>query len=162
MNDNLDFSKKLDDSDSIVDVFSLVKESVDYTLNESRDGLDLGFIELGNSDQCVFAFYPVGSNIIVMNKTPIRRITETKPELMKPYVFTTLLHEYLHSLGYLDELDVRKLTCIITRRLFGESLASEMACNMQKYLHYVTYPGGFPALENQIQVLEIDEQDYIG
>jgi len=162
MNDNLDFSEKLAESDSIVEVFSLVKDAVDYTLNESRAGLDLGFVELGNSSQCVFAFYPVGSNIIVMNKTPIRRIMETKPEFLKPYVFTTLLHEYLHSLGYLDELAVRKLTCMITSQLFGDSVTAEFACNMGRYLHYVTYPGGFPATENEIQVLEIDEQDYIG
>lgn len=156
------FSEKLEDADSIVEVFDLVKDAVDYELGESRTGLDLGFIELGNSDQCVFAFYPVGSNIIVMNKTPIRRITETKPELMKPYVFTTLLHEYLHSLGYLDELDVRKLTCAICKHLFGNSIISEFACGIERYLPYVTYPDGFPATENEIQVLEIEEQDYIG
>ncbi|MBI2075793.1 MAG: hypothetical protein HYT72_00905 [Candidatus Aenigmarchaeota archaeon] len=156
------FSEKLEDSDSIVEVFSLVKEAVDCTLAESRAGLNLGFVELGNSSQCVFAFYPVGSNIIVMNKTPIRRVMETKPEFLKPYVFTTLLHEYLHSLGYLNEFEVRKLTCAICKRLFGNGVISEFACGIERYLPYVTYPGGSPATENEIQVLEIEEQDYIG
>lgn len=156
------FNEKLEEADNIKDVFELVQDAAAFALNESRAGLDLGFIEMGNSRQCVFAFHPVGSNIIVMNKTPIRRIMETKPQLLKPYVFTTLLHEYLHSLGYIDEADVRKLTCIITNRLFGEGITSEMSCNLDKYLNYLTYPGGFPATENEIQVLEMDEQDYIG
>lgn len=156
------FSEALDESDNIKDVFELVKDAVDLALNESRAGLDLGFVEMGNSRQCVFAFHPVGSNIIVMNKTPIRRIMETKPALLKPYVFTTLLHEYLHSLGYIDEADVRRVTCIITKKLFGEGMTSEMACDMDRYLQYLTYPGGYPQTENEIQVMEIDEQDYIG
>lgn len=156
------FAKEFEESDSIIEVFGLVKDAVELALNESRAGLDLGFVEMGNTNQCVFAFYPAGSNIIVMNKTPIRRIMETKPELLKPYVFTTLLHEYLHSLGYLDEMDARKLTCMITQQMFGNSVASELACNMQKYLPYLTYPGGFPQLEREVQVLEIDGQDYIG
>ncbi len=158
----MEFEERLGKCDSIAEVFDLVKESVARSLGESRAGLDLGFIEMGNTNQCVFAFYPAGSNIIVMNKTPIRRIMETKPELMKPYVFTTLLHEYLHSLGYLDETAVRELTCTITRQLFGDSVTSELACNIDKYLPYLAYPGGFPQLENQIHVLELDEQDYIG
>ncbi len=90
-----------------------------------------------------------------MNKTPIRRIMETKPGLLKPYVFTTLLHEYLHSLGYLDEPDVRKLACSITSRLFGSSIETELACNMKKYMGYLAYPGGFPQTENEVQVVEI-------
>ncbi len=39
---------------------------------------------------------------------------------------------------------------------------SDVACNLDNYLKYVTYPGGFPALEKEIQVIEVEEQDYIG
>lgn len=156
------FDEALEEADNIKEVFELVKDAVSNSLGESRAGLDLGFVDMGNSRQCVFAFYPAGSNIIVMNKTPIRRIMETKPELLKPYVFTTLLHEYLHSLGYLDEGETRKLTCAISRRLFGDSIATDIACNLDKYLEYLTYPGGYPQTESEIQVLEMDDQDYIG
>lgn len=156
------YQEKLESAETIADVFGLVKDAVGDTMSESRAGLDLGFIEMGNTEQCVFAFYPVGSNIIVMNKTPIRRIMETKPELLKPYVFSTLLHEYLHSLGYLDEVQTRRMTCMICRELFGDSMVTELACSMDKYLYYTTYPGGFPQLEKEIQVLEVEEQDYVG
>ncbi|TRZ90179.1 MAG: hypothetical protein D4R88_04115 [Methanosarcinales archaeon] len=44
------------------------------------------------------AFYPVGTNVIVMNKIPLERIKETRPELYKPYIFhasiTPLLPHY--------------------------------------------------------------------
>ncbi len=156
------YTEKLHASESITDVFGLVKDAVQETISESRAGLDLGFLEMGNTDRCVFAFYPAGSNIIVMNKTPIRRIMETKPELLKPYVFSTLLHEYLHSLGYLDEAQTRRMTCMICSELFGDNIVTELACSIDKYLHYVTYPGGFPQLEREIQVLEVEGQDYIG
>ncbi len=152
----------LESTDSVAEIFDLVKDAVQEIMGRSRAGLDIGFIEMGNTQQCVFAFYPVGSNIIVMNKTPLRRLMETKPELLKPYVFSTLMHEYLHSLGYQDELYVRNLTCKICSGLFGESVVSDIACNLDNYLKYVTYPGGFPALEKEIQVIEVEEQDYIG
>lgn len=157
-----DYYEKLESSGSVSEIFGLVKDAVKDAIGESRAGLDLGFIEMGNTNQCIFAFYPVESNIIIMNKTPIRRIIEAKPELLKPYIFSTLLHEYLHSLGYLDEMQARRLTCMICAKLFGNSMVSELACNMDKYLNYVTYPGGFPALEKEIQVIEVEEQDYIG
>lgn len=156
------YHERLESTDSVAEIFELVKDAVREVMDESRAGLDLGFLEMGNTRQCVFAFYPVGSNIIVMNKTPLRRILETKPDLLKPFVFSTLLHEYIHSLGYQDELYVRKLTCMICSNLFGAGIMSDVACNLDNYLQYVTYPGGFPALEKEIQVLEIEEQDYIG
>src|ERR1051325_10605948 len=102
-----DFNK----AKNVKEIFEVVKDSVRLTLKESRAGIDLGLIDLGNTDhELLSAYYPMGSNVIVLNKTPLRRITQTRPKLMKPYVFTVLLHEYLHSLGYLDEETTRKLT----------------------------------------------------
>lgn len=156
------YRQKLDATGSLTEVFDLVKDAAADALNESRAGLDIGFQELGNSQQCIFAYYPVGSNIIVMNKTPLRRIMETKPEMLRPYVFSTLLHEYLHSLGYLDEMQVRALTCTICTKLFGDSMVTDLACNINSYLHYLTYPGGVPASGREMHVVEIEEQEYIG
>ena len=156
------YEQKLTETKSITDVFGLVKDAVADTLGESRAGLDLGFLEMGNTKQCVFAFYPAGSNIIVMNKTPFRRILETKRELLKPYTFSVLLHEYLHSLGYLDEAETRRLTCLVCKKLFGNGIVTELACSLGRYLPYVTYPGGYPQLEHEIQVIETEPQEYIG
>jgi hypothetical protein len=35
-------------------------------------------------------------------------------------VYSILLHEYLHSLGFLDEREVRELTYRVTRETFGD------------------------------------------
>ena len=44
---------------------------------------------------------------------------ETISEL-NSYVFTLLLHEYLHSLGYMDEGNVRRFVYEISKESFGD------------------------------------------
>ncbi len=71
---------------------------------KSSRGLMLGMADLGNHPKGFLGgFFTVGSSVIILNKNPLQRITETRPELYKPYAFHVLLHEYIHSLGYLDE-----------------------------------------------------------
>ena len=153
-----DFEK----AENVKEIFEVVRESVKLTINESRAGIDLGLIDLGNGhNQLLSAYYPVGSNIIVLNKTPIKRIMQTKPELMKPYVFVLLLHEYIHSLGYLDEGTVRNMTQDITENIFSRSVITDMAKDMKKYFPFLLYPGGHPA-NDKLDVIELDEIDYIG
>lgn len=152
----------LEKAKDVKDVFEVVKESVWLTLNESRAGIDLGLVELGNShDQLLSAYYPVGSNIIMLNQTPLKRVLETKPELMKPYVFVVLLHEYIHSLGYLDESTVRKLTHSITKKIFNASTVTDMASDMTKFFPFLLYPGGHPP-GDKMHLIELEEPDYIG
>ncbi|MFQ6086508.1 MAG: hypothetical protein ACE5OV_00530 [Candidatus Bathyarchaeia archaeon] len=58
----------------------------------------------------VGAFHPVGSNIIVMNKTLLKITSRSKDKrVYNAYCFHLLLHEYLHALGYADEEEVRDL-----------------------------------------------------
>jgi hypothetical protein len=158
------YTDMLEEAEDIHDIFSLVKDAVKETLRESRAGINLGLIELGNSAKGFLgAYYPVGSNIIVMNKTPIRRITETNPSLMKPYLFSILLHEYLHSLGYFREEDTRKLTYLVSQKVFGEDhVATELSRNLNNFMPYLIYPGGFPQTENEITLIEdVDDVSYI-
>jgi hypothetical protein len=102
----------------------------------------LGLANLGNHPQGWFgAFYPVGTNIIVMNSVPMKRIKETSPELYKPYVFHVLLHEYLHSLGYLDEQHVRRMALEISQDLFGEEHpATRIATDPMTFFPNLVYP----------------------
>lgn len=146
---------------NVKELFEVVKDAVRLSINESRAGLDLGLVDLGNGhNQLLSAYYPIGSNIIVLNKTPIKRISQTQPELMKPYVFVVLLHEYIHSLGYLDEATARTLTYRIANEIFNDSAITDMAADMTKYFPFLLYPGGHPA-DNKMEVIELDEVDYI-
>jgi len=67
---------------------------------------------------------------------------ETRQELYKPYVFHVLLHEYIHSLGYLDEEDVRSKVLAITRQTLGEDhLATQIASGSGEFIKHLAYPG---------------------
>jgi len=136
------FAKRLEETKGLSDIFELVKRGVRKVLGFGRAGLNLALSDLGAPQGgFIGAFYPVGSNIIVMNKTPLRRLRETNPVLYKPYCFHILLHEYVHSLGITDEQLTRKMAYEISHKLFGENhIATEMAKNIVKFLPNLVYP----------------------
>jgi hypothetical protein len=151
------FNEQLEEAESLADIFEVVKHALRKTHNTGRAGLTLGLAELGGSEAgFVGAFYPYGSNIIIMNKTPLRRIITTNPELYKPYSFIILLHEYLHSLGYIDEGFVRRRVYQICRKLFGEKHpTTQLASNIGRFLPELVYPeaGWTPAGELSIEMV---------
>ena len=62
---------KLDECNSLSEVFELVKHSVKKLLNRQRAGLMLGLADLGmKQGYFIGAFHPRGSNILVMNRAP--------------------------------------------------------------------------------------------
>lgn len=136
------FDTRLENAKTLADIFEVVKAAVWESQRKSRAGLMLGLANLGNHPQGFFgAFYPVGSNVIVMNKIPLERIKETKPELYKPYIFHVLLHEYLHTLGYLSESGVRQMAHEITKQVFGEEhLATKIAKDTTIFFKNLVYP----------------------
>lgn len=150
------FIHKLKESISIPDIFEIVKDIVWKTLRKSRAGLELGLVELGNSPKgLIGAYYVSGSNIIIMNETPLKRIQETNPNLLTPYIFSTLLHEYLHSLGYFDEKEVRKLTYEVSCKIFGpDSIIAEISKDMNKFFPNLIYPEGAPKIDAPIKLVK--------
>jgi len=107
-----DLNERLDRCETLAEIFELVKQSVRRLLNRHRAGLMLGLVDLGmKRGYFVGAFHPVGSNIIVINRTPLETaLQNSEKSVFKAYCFHLLLHEYLHSLGYVDEGEVRELT----------------------------------------------------
>ncbi len=138
----IDFKKKFEEANSLADIFEVVKSLVLRSMKKSRGGLMLGMANLGNHPQGFFGgFFAAGTNVIVMNKIPLQRIKETKPELYKPYAFHVLLHEYIHSLGYLDEKKVRSYAYQISKEALGEEhLATQMAANTEGFIKHLVYP----------------------
>ena len=136
------YCARLDEARSLPDIFELVKSLVLKSMGKSRGGLMLGMATLGNHPQGFFGgFFTTGTNVIVLNRIPLQRIKESRPELYKPYVFHVLLHEYIHSLGYLDEADVKSKVTMITREALGEEhLATQMAQNCSEFIKHLAYP----------------------
>lgn len=101
-------------AESYGDLFTLVKKAVKSSLGEHRVGL---MLFLGNLPLRVGAFHPLGTNDIVLNRRLLRDpISDPKH---KAHIFSILLHEYLHSLGYTDERQVRGLTYRVCIENFG-------------------------------------------
>ena len=139
--DNLD--TKLDDCNTLTEVYELVKQAVKTFLNRHRAGLMLGLADLGmRRGYFVGAFHPVGSNIIVMNRAPLEiAMQSTDKKVYNAYCFHLLLHEYLHSLGYINEDEVRELTEEVCRLALGDGHpATVMATRgIASYFPKVTY-----------------------
>ena len=138
----LDYPARLEKAKDQADIFEIVKDAVQAQLGLSRAGLMLGLAELGGDPRSwIGGLYPVASNVIVMNKGPRARIASEQPELYKPYVFHILLHEFIHSVGYMDEALTRRRALEISEALFGrDHLATRMAADIGPFFPYLTYP----------------------
>jgi hypothetical protein len=119
--------EKLDAAGGFDEVFELVKKSVDQVLGIHRAGLTL---VLGDIPNNVGAYHELGSNAIVMNRNIMKivwRSTSSTPR-RNAYTFMILLHEYLHTLGFTDDAQVRELSRKITDAYVGKGhVAGEMA-----------------------------------
>ncbi len=132
--------KMLDRADDLPEIFEVVKEAVRVATGMSRSGLMLGLANLeGDAFHMVGGLYPSATNIIVMNRTPLVQLAKDRKKY-RAYCFHILLHEYLHSLGLMDEAEVRSRTYQISRKVLGdEHLATHMAVNLSHFLPNINY-----------------------
>jgi hypothetical protein len=68
------------------------------------------------------AYHPLGTNNIVLNRALVQIVeaaTKSK-KLVNAFVYSLLVHEYLHALGYVPESEVRTLVYRISKECFGE------------------------------------------
>ena len=107
----------------IPSIFEKVRKDVKKVYKRRRAGLSLGFMDLGISPGGFVGglhFHP-GTDIII-NVSPLKLIIETQPfEIVWAYTYHILLHEYIHSLGILDEQQCRILTLKLTEEIFNDS-----------------------------------------
>jgi hypothetical protein len=111
-------SERLDLCEDFGDVFDLVKKSTEQSTGQRRAGL---MLYLARLPKHIGAFHTMGTNGIVMNRTTLDTVTHGARSLreINSYVYSILLHEYLHSLGYVEERDVRRLVYEISHDAFG-------------------------------------------
>jgi hypothetical protein len=120
-------TEQLDQCRDFGDVFELVKKSAERSLGRRRAGLMLYLAKLPTH---IGAFHTMGTNGIVMNRTTLDMITHSARSLreINSYVYSILLHEYLHALGYVEEGEVRKLVYDVSLESFGpEHPATQIA-----------------------------------
>jgi hypothetical protein len=158
VNKDLGFDTQLESAKDLADIFELVKAVVRENTGKERSGLMLGLANLGGGAQgFVGAFYPVATNIIVMNSLPLKRVKETDPALYKPYVFHILLHEYIHTLGIIDEAETRRTAYEISAATFGkEHRVTLLAADLSKFVPKLVYPiyGWIPSEEYSLELVK--------
>ena len=147
-----DTVKQLDLCRNFGDVFEVVKKTVERSLGQRRSGLMLYLAEL---PEHVGAYHAVGTNGIVMNKSALNAVTRSARTIreINSYVYSILLHEYLHSLGYVDEAQARKLVYEISKENLGvDHPATEIAHRGPA----VMFPGvGEPTFKEHSEDVEI-------
>ncbi len=119
--------RSLASADEFDGIFEMVKAAAEERLGMHRAGLSLVLGDIPNS---IGAYHEMGSNAIVMNRNLLRAVGKLSRsrDMKNSYVFMILLHEYLHSLGYADDAQVRRLGKEITEEyLGGKHMAAEMA-----------------------------------
>jgi hypothetical protein len=117
------------------EAFELVKSTVEDRYKMHRAGLSLILQVMPTN---LGAYHVLGSNLIIANKRILDIIKKYKSsEEYNSYLFMVLVHEYLHSFGIIDELQVRKMTYTLIASLVGED---HMATNMARYQPWNIFP----------------------
>lgn len=121
------FREKLANLKDFDEAFALVKSVVLQKFNMHRAGLNL-ILQLMPSN--LGAYHMLGSNAIVINSyllASMRKITDSTEEY-NSYIFMVLAHEYLHSLGIVDENTVHQMTYELCPWMLGnDHAATKMA-----------------------------------
>lgn len=117
------------------EAFELVKSTVEARYKMHRAGLSLILQVMPTN---LGAYHVLGSNLIIANKRILDIIKKYKStEEYNSYLFMVLVHEYLHSFGIIDELQVRKMTYALIASLVGED---HMATSMARYQPWNLFP----------------------
>jgi hypothetical protein len=116
----VEYAGKLDRCEDFRDVFALVKESVKDALGMERTGLMLYLRDLPMK---VGAYHQLGTNGIIMNRVLLEQVVQATASRLEvnAFIYYILLHEYLHTLGLIDEMRVRHLTYQVTEETFGSA-----------------------------------------
>jgi len=142
-------------------VFRVVRDAVRQVLGIERPGLGLG---LSNLPPQLGAYWQVTGNLIVLNEGLVNamRVHAESPSELNSFLYVILAHEYLHSLGYLDERSVREVTARVTRTAFGpDHLATRMAeGDLWRLYPFLAYaPGGNGRRLKVVTKFDLDTTD---
>jgi len=119
------FREKVAGLNDFNEAFELVKSVVLQKFKMHRAGLSL-ILQMMPSN--LGAYHILGSNVIVMNSyllAAVKKIASSENEY-NSYVFMVLAHEYLHSLGIVNENAVRQMTFELCSWMLGNDHAATM------------------------------------
>lgn len=116
---------RIDEAEGLAELFACVKEVVRTHLGRSRTGIMVGLTSLGFSPQgYVGGYFVTGTNAIVLNRDLLNYVRAKAPGMHNALAFQLLLHEYLHTLGYLSEHQVRPMVHELSKEALGPDHAA--------------------------------------
>jgi hypothetical protein len=140
------YGSKLEAAEDMPQILKVVMQAVQEEMGFVRSGLELGLVELeGNNGQFIGCLHPFGTNMIVVNKLPLKLVRDSSPRMCKSYLFNILLHEYLHTVGIWDEKLIHEGILALTRQLFGDDhVSTKLAEDMGLFFPFIIYPAQMP------------------
>ncbi len=121
------FSARLDNAKNYAEVWQIVKDTVEFAQAKKRDSMMLFLDDLPLQ---LGAYYPVGTNNIVLNRALVDIVEQSissKPTV-NALTYNLLLHEYLHALGDLSEAGVSAGVVDVAKKCFGDQhIATDIA-----------------------------------
>ncbi|MDG6928362.1 MAG: hypothetical protein JRN26_00560 [Nitrososphaerota archaeon] len=156
--------RRIERSQDFDEIFEIVKEVVERDIGEHRAGLSLFLTDMPGN---IGAYHPFGSNSIVVNRALIEGMKRVvrDPRELNYFVFTVLMHEYLHSLGHLDDDEVRDMVAGICRRSLGEnSISVEMAKGnwLERHPELMAVGDGFSGAFEHVRKFDSSSTSYLG
>jgi hypothetical protein len=114
------FSDSLDRAKNYAEVWKIVQETAQYAVGKRRNSMMLFLDDLPLQ---LGAYYPVGTNNIVLNRALVDVVeaSVTDKPTVNALVYNLLLHEYLHALGEMSEVGVRREVVEVAKKSFGET-----------------------------------------
>jgi hypothetical protein len=122
------FCSTLDKAKNYAEVWKIVKETTEFALGKRRDSMMLFLDDLPLQ---LGAYYPVGTNNIVLNRALVEIVEQSMSDkpTVNALIYNLLLHEYLHALGDLSETGVRRQVEEVAKKSFGEQhITTVIAC----------------------------------
>jgi hypothetical protein len=123
----IEFSQRLDNASNYSEVWQIVKDTTEAALSKRQRSMMLFLDDLPLQ---IGAYYPVGTNNIVLNRRLVEIVEATLSDkrTVNALIFNLLLHEYLHALGELSEIEVRRQVVIVAAKTLGENhIATDLA-----------------------------------
>jgi hypothetical protein len=128
-----EFAHKLDFASSYAEVWQIVKDTVDIAFSKRRGSMMLFLDDLPLQ---LGAYYPVGTNNIVLNRRLVEIVEATlsDKQMVNALVYNLLLHEYLHALGELSEVEVRRQVVVVVTKCLGEEHAATVLARKSPWI----------------------------
>jgi hypothetical protein len=148
------FAGTLDAATNYAEVWRIVKDTVQFSLGKRRDSMMLFLDDLPLQ---LGAYYPVGTNNIVLNRSLVEIVeahVKSKPTV-NALVYNLLLHEYLHALGEYSEVEVRRMVVEVARKCFGEQRIATVVARKSPWVLLKDVPlGPFNAPKRVMEIVK--------